>query len=107
MMELLKRLNVDWGVRRGFICPKVVKSLSSRARYLTYQHNFYLCFLSPARVTNRLEKIFRDFLWGGLEVKKKNHLIKWNKICTPLSCDGLGVRKLRTSNNAHWGKWLC
>ncbi|KAF5474107.1 hypothetical protein F2P56_006039 [Juglans regia] len=59
-----------------------------------------------AGVANRLEKIFCDFLWGGLEDTKKFHLIKWDKICTPLSYGGLGVRKLRTFNKALLGKWL-
>ncbi|KAF5471044.1 hypothetical protein F2P56_011519 [Juglans regia] len=59
-----------------------------------------------AGVANRLEKIFRDFLWGGLEDEKKLHLIKWDKVCTPLSCGGLGIRKLRIFNKALLGKWL-
>ncbi|XP_042974721.1 uncharacterized protein LOC122306358 [Carya illinoinensis] len=57
-------------------------------------------------VTNRLKKMFHDFLWDGIEDAKKFHLIKWDKVCTPLSCNGLGVRKLKTFNKTLLGKWL-
>lgn len=46
------------------------------------------------------------FLWGGLEDENKFHLLKWDKICTPLSYGGLQVRELRTFIKALLGKWL-
>ncbi|KAF5460976.1 hypothetical protein F2P56_020808 [Juglans regia] len=59
-----------------------------------------------AGVAHRLEKTFRDFLWGSLEDEKKFHLIKWENVCTPLSNGGLGLCNLRTFNKALLGKWL-
>lgn len=53
---------------------------------------YFLClFLIPLGVANRMEKIFLDFLCGGLGNKEKFHLIKWDKTCSPLSCGGLGI----------------
>ncbi|KAG6703329.1 hypothetical protein I3842_07G078600 [Carya illinoinensis] len=52
----------------------------------------YILSLFPLSVgvAHRLEKTFCDFLWGSLEDVKKFHLIKWEKVCTPLSTGVLG-----------------
>jgi hypothetical protein len=63
-------------------------------------------FSIPASVANRIEKLYRDFLWGGLGDEFKFHLVKWSKVCSPISEGGLGIRSLRTFNRALLGKWL-
>jgi hypothetical protein len=46
---------------------------------------YYLSLLPiPVSVSNRLDKIQMDFLWGGIEDEAKFHLVNWNRICTPL-----------------------
>jgi hypothetical protein len=57
-------------------------------------------------VANRIEKLQRDFLWGGLDNESKFHLVNWKKVCTPLHLGGLGIRSLLTFNQALLGKWL-
>ncbi|KAG2711915.1 hypothetical protein I3760_04G100300 [Carya illinoinensis] len=65
---------------------------------------FLSLFPLPVGVANRMDRIFRAFLWGGMENEKKLHLLKWDMICTPLSLGGLGIRKLKTFNKALLGK---
>ena len=36
-------------------------------------------FRMPKSVARRLDKVQRDFLWGGGSVERKAHLIKWKK----------------------------
>jgi hypothetical protein len=48
-------------------------------------------FPIPLRVANRLDNIQKAFLWGGIGDEVKFHLVKWNRICTPLHLGGLGV----------------
>jgi hypothetical protein len=68
---------------------------------------YYLSlFPMPVRVANRLDKIQKDFLWGGIGDEKKFHLVSWKKICTPLYAGGLGVHNLIQFNRALLGKWL-
>jgi hypothetical protein len=63
-------------------------------------------FKIPVKVANRIEKLQRDFLWGGVGEDFKYHLVKWSKICSPLLAGGLGLRKLVDFNGTLLGKWL-
>ena len=63
-------------------------------------------FRMPKSVARRLEKVQRDFLWGGGSVERKAHLIKWEVICADKSKGGLGLRKLVLLNKALLGKWI-
>lgn len=57
-------------------------------------------------MVSRIEKLQRDFLWGSNVGIHKYHLLKWDKVCSPLSFEGLGPRRLLVFNNALLGKWL-
>ena len=60
----------------------------------------------PIGVANWLEKLQKDFLWGGLDNEPKFHLIIWKKVCTLIQLGGLGIRSLSAFNQALLGKWL-
>ena len=42
---------------------------------------FMSFFWMLRRVCLRLEKIQRDFLWGGGALENKPHLVKWDIVC--------------------------
>ena len=52
-----------------------------------------------------LEKIQRDFLWGGGALDQRPHLVRWNLVCLERKKGGLGVRNLALMNKALLGKW--
>jgi hypothetical protein len=68
----------------------------------------YYLSLFPIRmgVANRLDKLQRNFLWGGIGDVAKFHLVNWNRICTPLQSSGLGVHNFIQFNRALLLKWL-
>jgi hypothetical protein len=56
-----------------------------------------------ASVTKRIEKLQHDFLWGGLGVEFKYHLMSWSNVCSPISKGGLGIKNLMVFNRALLG----
>ena len=63
-------------------------------------------FRMPKTVARRLEKLQRDFLWGGGNLEKKAHLVNWEVVCADKENGGLGLRKLALLNKALLGKWI-
>ena len=66
---------------------------------------FLSLFRIPKIVWSRLEKIQRDFLWGGGNLERKPHLVNWNTVCREKNRGGLGVRGLSMMNQALLCKW--
>jgi hypothetical protein len=56
-------------------------------------------FPIPVRVANHLDNIQKAFLWGGIGDEAKFHLVKWNRICTPLHGCGDMVGRERLYGN--------
>ncbi|RVW74561.1 Copper-transporting ATPase PAA1, chloroplastic [Vitis vinifera] len=63
-------------------------------------------FRMPKLVVKRLEKLQRDFLWGGGSLERKIHLINWAVVCTQKESGGLGIRKIDLLNKTLLGKWI-
>ena len=61
---------------------------------------FLSLFRMPKLVCSRLEKIQRDFLWGGGNLERKAHLVNWKTVCLEKSRGGIGVRSLSKMNKA-------
>ena len=67
--------------------------------------NFMSLFYLPRKLRLRLEKIQKDFLWGGGALMQRPHLVRWNLVCLEKRKGGLGVRNLALMNRALLSKW--
>ena len=87
-------------LKRGETHSPSQYSLSSLPFY------FMSFFRLPRRVKLRLDRIHRDFLWGGGDLDKKPHLVKWAIVCFDKKEGGLGIRGFYNLNKALLSKWL-
>ncbi|KAL4300536.1 hypothetical protein AHAS_Ahas17G0210700 [Arachis hypogaea] len=51
-------------------------------------------------VCDRIDSIYRKFIWGGANLVNKPHFLSWGKICSPKSQGGLGFTPARVLNKA-------
>lgn len=61
---------------------------------------FFSLFRVPNAVFRSLEKLMRDFLWGG------DHLGSWETVGKPVGLGGLKLGNLNMRNRALLAKWL-
>ncbi|XP_058759648.1 uncharacterized protein LOC131632954 [Vicia villosa] len=54
--------------------------------------------LLPKACIKDIQKLQRNFLWGDTEVKKKHHVVSWDKIMLDKCDGGLGLRDLDIMN---------
>ena len=103
ILEKMERRLANWKLPLSSKGGRVTLIKNTLANISTYYMSF---FKIPVKVANRIEKLQRDFLWGGVREEFKYHLVKWSKVCSPLLEGGLGLRKLVNFNYALLGKWL-
>jgi hypothetical protein len=103
ILEKVERCLSGWQklyLSKGGRLTLLKSTLSSLPTY------FLSLFTIPISVVRRIEKLQRDFLWGGMGDEVKHHLVGWDKVCIPKEVGGLGVRSLILTNKALLGKWL-
>ncbi|KAL6327639.1 hypothetical protein AAG906_022202 [Vitis piasezkii] len=62
-------------------------------------------FWCSGSVRRRLEKIQRDFLWGGGNLDHKPHLVRWELVCISKAKGGLGWNwRFANEREALWNK---
>lgn len=59
----------------------------------------------PVAVREKFDRIWRNFLWEGLDDKKKLHLMKWENVIKPIVAGGLGLGILEIKNWAVLLEW--
>ncbi|KAL9686487.1 hypothetical protein QQ045_023947 [Rhodiola kirilowii] len=66
---------------------------------------YALIYKMPTSVALEMEKIQRQFLWGGTEIRKKVHYVKWSTVLKPKQFGGLGITGMVEKNVALLTKW--
>lgn len=58
----------------------------------------------PRSLCDEVDKVSRNFVWGSDGNRRKHHLVGWENVSTPKNCDGLGLKKMRLTNDAYMSK---
>ncbi|XP_028064362.1 uncharacterized protein LOC114267521 [Camellia sinensis] len=67
---------------------------------------YYLSILKmPHSVIKTIESLRAAFLWGGSELRRKIHLVKWEEITKKRDQGGLGIRRIQDVNDYLLAKW--
>ncbi|XP_074293566.1 uncharacterized protein LOC141620649 [Silene latifolia] len=92
-----------WGARKLSYAGRLVLVQA----VLTQLHSFWArIFLIPVTVLDRIERICRNYLWGGSEQFHKIPNVAWEKICCDKKYGGLGIVHCRKWNMAMMGKFV-
>ena len=67
---------------------------------------YLLLFTISQHITDRLERIQKNFLWGSSNDVFRYPLVAWDKVVWLVEIGGLGIRKIGLFNQALLGKWL-
>lgn len=59
----------------------------------------------PQGIVKELNKIQSAFLWGGIDLKRRIHLVKWKDASVSKKLGGLGIRNTKTVNENLLAKW--
>jgi hypothetical protein len=67
-------------------------------------------FPTPKGILQKIRTIQGDFLWRGVERRKKWALVDWEKVYKPKSKGGLGLQDPQVTNDAYgaklWWHWV-
>ena len=58
-------------------------------------------FIIPKYTISKIEKIFSSFLWSGKMWSARHVKIRWESVCVPKEESGLGLRRVKYSNDAN------
>ena len=92
ILEKIERRFAGWKhlyLSKGGRVTLIKSTLSNLPTY------FLSLFPIPAAMANRIEKLQRNFLWGGIGDEPKFHLVKWATVCSPIA-SGLGDKEGKT-----------
>ncbi|GKV01589.1 hypothetical protein SLEP1_g14135 [Rubroshorea leprosula] len=102
MIESFKKKLASWKNRFIFLGGRITLLNSVLSSLPVFAMSVHLL---PKGLILILDKICRNFLWGGGANNRKINWVCWENVCRSKLDGGLGVKDLRKFNLALLGKW--
>lgn len=67
----------------------------------------FLVYAWPVKLLKTVERWIKNFIWSGDVNCRKICTVSWKKVCKPVIEGGLGLRSLRSVNDAAVLKLCC
>ena len=96
VMERLEKRLALWKAKYLYLGGRITLIKSVLSNLPLYFLSLFKC---PVEIINPIEKLQRDFLWQGFEVKKKSPLVRWQMVCKSKK-GGPGIRPIKSMNQA-------
>lgn len=91
LIEKVKDRLIDWRNKWLSFAGRLQLAISVLSSMQVYWASV---FILPVSVSKEIEKLIRNFLWGGAEMAKGKAKVAWKDVCMPKSEGGLGIRPL-------------
>lgn len=98
IIDKIRSKLANWKLRSLSLAGRriLIQSVTSTIATHTMQST-----MLPVSVTNQIDRINRDFLWGDMDPSHhRPHLLQWDVVCQAKDRGGLGLRKARQMNSA-------
>lgn len=96
VIELIQSHLAGW---KTHLLSFVGRLVLTQATLSTIPNYVMQCNALPAKVTQTVDRLCRNFIWGTTESKKKFHLVSWKKINKPKVDGGLGLQSAKERNS--------
>lgn len=67
---------------------------------------FLSLFKAPVAVCNSIERLMRNFFLNDFGNQNGSHLVRWDIVTRPKDKGGLGIDRIRVTNEELLGKWI-
>ena len=97
MVECIQNRLAGWKTHLLSFAGRLVLTQATLSTIPNYSMQ---CAALPLKITQSVDRLCRNLIWGTMDSKRKLHLVSWKKITKPKKEGGLGLQSAKERNLA-------